>query len=131
MAASVLIFPLALLMANAPAPGLSGDWVTADRSAIVRVGRCGATLCGRIVRILAAGAPRNDIRNSDTALRNRPLLGIAVLSGFAPDGTGDGRAYDPKSGRSYRARLRLDPGGTLRVTGCVMIVCRTQTWTRP
>ena len=124
------MIPLALLLAAVPAPGLSGDWVTADRSAVVRVGRCGATLCGRIVRVLSAGAPRNDVRNSDAALRSRPLVGVAVLSGFAPDGSGDGRAYDPKSGRTYRARLRLDPGGTLEVTGCVMIMCRTQTWTR-
>ena len=123
--------PLAFMLAAVPAPGLAGDWVTPDRSAIVRLGRCGSTLCGRIVRILAAGAPRDDIHNSDSALRSRPLVGIFVLSGFAPDGSGDGRAYDPKSGRSYRARLRLNPGGTLRVTGCVAIICRSQTWTRP
>ena len=126
----MFLLPFALMLAAVPAPGLTGDWVTPDRSAVVRLGRCGATLCGRIVRILAAGAPRNDIHNSDAAHRNRPLVGIAVLSGFAPDGSGDGRAYDPKSGRSYRARLRLNAGGTLRVTGCVAIICRSQTWTR-
>ena len=126
----MLAVPLASLLAAAPVPGLAGDWVTADRSAVVRIGRCGATLCGRIVRILARGAPRNDARNPDRALRARPLVGVAVLTGFAPGGAGDGRAYDPKSGRTYRARLRLDPGGTLRVTGCVAIICRSQTWTR-
>lgn len=123
-------FVIAALLAGVPAPGLAGDWVTADRSAIVRIGRCGATLCGRVVRVLAAGAPRTDIHNPDRALRSRPLAGLAVLSGFRLDGSGDGRAYDPKSGRSYRARLRLDPQGRLRVTGCVAIICRSQTWTR-
>jgi uncharacterized protein (DUF2147 family) len=125
----MLIASLALMLSSGPVP--SGDWVTADRSAVVRIGRCGATLCGRIVRVLARGAPRNDVNNPDRARRGRPLVGVAVLSGFASDGAGAGRAYDPKSGRSYRARLRLNPDGTLRVTGCVAIICRSQTWTRP
>ncbi len=82
------------------------------------------------MRVLARGAPVQDANNPDEALRRRPLVGVAVLSGFAPGGGGEGRAYDPKTGRSYRARLRLNPDGTLRVTGCVAIVCRSQAWTR-
>jgi uncharacterized protein (DUF2147 family) len=118
---------LALLLAASP--GLTGDWVTQDRSAVVRIGSCGASYCGRIVRVLLRSAPATDARNPDPALRGRPLAGTMVLSGFSPSGAG-GRAYDPKTGRSYRATLRLNGDGTLRVTGCVLIVCRSQTWTR-
>jgi uncharacterized protein (DUF2147 family) len=125
----MLSVSVALLLAAPHA--LGGDWVTADRSAVVRIAPCGAGLCGRIARILARDAPRTDINNPDRALRRRPLVGIAVLSGFGADGGSAGLAYDPKSGRSYRARLRAAPDGTLRVTGCVAIICRTQTWTRP
>jgi uncharacterized protein (DUF2147 family) len=128
-AGDMLAASLALIL-SAPV-GIAGDWVTADRSAVVRVGRCGDTVCGRVVRVLARGVPTHDANNPDRALRRRPLVGVAVLSGFAPGGAGDGRAYDPKTGRSYRARLRLNPDGTLRVTGCVTIICRSQTWTRP
>ena len=120
----------ALLLIAAASPGLTGEWVTADRGAVVRIGRCGGTLCGRIVRILARGAPTTDVRNPDASLRRRPLVGTAVLSGFSASGAG-GRAYDPKTGRSYRATLRLNGDGSLRVTGCVLVVCRSQTWTRP
>ena len=123
----MLAFIAAALFATSP--GLNGDWVTSDRTAVVRVGACGGAVCGRIVRILAAGVPRNDVNNPDRAQRSRPLVGVAVLSGFTADGSG-GRAYDPKSGRSYRASLRLNGDGTLRVTGCVAFVCRSQTWTR-
>ena len=63
------------------------------------------------------------------ARSQRPLVGLAVLSGFSASGTG-GRAYNPQNGRSYRATLRLNPNGTLRVTGCVMVICRSQIWTR-
>ena len=129
MRRSMLAVSLALMLA--PPPALVGDWVTADRSAIVRIAPCAAGLCGRIARILARGAPRQDVHNPDRALRSRPLVGIAVLSGFGASGDGDGLAYDPKSGRSYRARLRAAADGTLRVTGCVAIICRTQVWTRP
>lgn len=120
---------VALALAGAPAPGLAGDWLNDDRSAIVRVGPCGAGLCGRIVRVLARGAPATDVRNPVRALRTRPLAGLTVLSGFSASGAG-GRAYNPKTGRSYRASLRLNPDGTLRVTGCVAVICRSQIWTR-
>ena len=123
----MLLFLLVALHASAPT--FAGDWITADRSAVVRIGSCGASVCGRIVRVLASGAPSSDVNNPDQALRSRPLAGVAVLSGFTATGSG-GRAYDPKSGRSYRASLRLNADGTLRVTGCVAIICRSQTWTR-
>ena len=123
----MLVLLFAALQASAPT--LSGDWLTADGSAVVHIGACGTSVCGRIVRVLASGAPSSDVNNPDRALRSRPLAGVAVLSGFTPSGSG-GRAYDPKTGRSYRASLQLNADGTLRVTGCVAIVCRSQVWTR-
>ncbi len=118
---------LALLLAASP--GLAGDWVNADRSAVIRIAPCGGGLCGRIVRVLARGVPATDAHKPNRALRHRPLVGLAVLSGFSASGAG-GRAYNPQNGRSYRATLRLNADGTLRVTGCVMVICRSQTWTR-
>ena len=127
-----MIAPLTALLLAAIPPGIAGNWVTQDRSAIVRVGDCGGTICGRIVQILRRGAPVADIHNPDPAQRRRPLVGIAVLSGFTPQGAGatGGRAYDPESGRSYRSYLSLNDDGTLKVTGCVAFFCRSQTWTR-
>ena len=118
---------LALLLAATP--NMTGDWVTNDRTAVVRIAPCGGSLCGRIVRVIARGAPATDVNNPDRALRSRPLAGLTILSGFTPSGTG-GRAYNPRTGRSYRATLALNGNGTLRVTGCVMMICRSQTWTR-
>jgi uncharacterized protein (DUF2147 family) len=123
----MLILLVAALYASAPT--FSGDWLTADQSAVVRIGPCGASLCGHIVRVLASGAPGSDVNNPDRALRSRPLAGVAVLSGFTPAGSG-GHAYDPKTGHSYRASLHLNANGTLRVTGCVAIICQSQVWTR-
>ncbi len=120
-------------MAAAAAP-VEGDWLTADRNAVVRIAPCGASLCGVVLRVLAKGpsVPRTDVHNPDPALRSRPLVGLPVLTGFSRDGgqwTG-GRAYDAKTGRSYKAKLAPNADGSLTVTGCILFLCKAQRWTR-
>jgi uncharacterized protein (DUF2147 family) len=120
----------ALLLAGA-APWIEGDWLTADRNAIVRIGPCGEHLCGVVARVLAKGpnVPHTDLHNPDKAQRSRPLVGLPVLTGFAKDGSG-GRAYDAKTGRSYKAKLAPNADGSLTVTGCILFLCKSQRWTR-
>jgi uncharacterized protein (DUF2147 family) len=120
-------------LAAAP-PGVTGDWVNADRTAVIRVAPCETMLCGAVIRVLVRGpnVPSTDVHNPDPRLRSRPFVGLRVLTGFTRSGAvwSGGRAYDPKTGKSYRARLALNPDGTLKVTGCIMIFCRSQQWTR-
>lgn len=122
-----------LLLANAPA-SVEGTWRTDDGKGLVRIGRCGAQTCGWIAGVLdkRPGVPSTDVKNPDAKLRGRPLLGLATLTGFTRDGAvwKGGRAYDPKTGRSYRATLELNPDGSLKVTGCVLVICRSLRWTR-
>ena len=134
-----LLALLGLFSAGAAAASpLDGLWLTDDHKGIVRIGPCSAgnpRICGWIVRVLDSGpnVPTRDVNNPNRALRSRNILGMPVLSGFVPYLEGryvGGSAYDPKSGRSYRASLRLQDGGSLGVTGCVMLFCRTVTWTR-
>lgn len=130
------LIPFLVLAAAAGTPAtaqsVTGEWMTDDRSAIIHVASCGAKLCGTIARVLDPAAPPNDANNPDRALRSRPLVGVAVLSGFvrSAEGWKDGTAYDPKAGRSYRSRLALGGKDRLDVTGCVLFVCRTKQWTR-
>jgi len=116
------------------APAVEGLWLTDDGSAVVRLASCGRQMCGRIARVLDAdpSVPTTDANNPDPARRGRPLIGMAILSGFAPGRSAwdGGQAYDPKSGKSYNASLRLNPDGSLRVTGCVLFLCRSVRWTR-
>ena len=132
----ILIAALFGLMSGvaAAAPPIEGLWLTDDGKGVVRIGPCGRQLCGWIARVLDRGpnVPTRDQRNPDPRLRARPILGLRILSGFTASGnqyTG-GRAYDPKSGRSYRTTLSLNRDGSLAVTGCVMFICQTRRWTR-
>ena len=131
LAAPLLLAPLT---AVAAAPAVDGRWLTDDGKAVVEVAPCGRQMCGRIVRVLDPNpaVPKTDANNPDRALRTRPLVGLQVLSGFTR-GEAEwqgGRAYDPKTGKSYRSSLRLNRDGSLRVTGCVLFLCQSIRWTR-
>ena len=129
-----VVILLAPLSAAAAAPAIEGLWLTDDGKAVVQVAPCGRQMCGRIVRVIDPNpsVPKTDANNPDPGRRNRPLVGLQVLSGFAPGSKGweGGRAYDPKTGKSYRSSLRLNRDGSLRVTGCVLFVCQSVRWTR-
>lgn len=111
---------------------VTGTWLTDDQAAIVRIDRCGESICGVIERVLDPKAPKNDINNPDRNARSEPLVGTTVLSGFKRSGDQwvDGKAYDPKAGRSYRSSLELDRNGTLKLTGCVLFICQSRYWMR-
>ena len=131
LAAALLLAPLP---GAAAAPSVEGLWLTDDGKAVIRIAPCGQRMCGRIARVLdtAANVPRTDVNNPDPARRGQPLVGLQVLSGFRGGAArwDGGQAYDPKSGSSYKSSLRLNADGSLRVTGCVLVICRSKRWTR-
>ena len=117
---------------SAPA-SINGKWKTEEKDAIVTIGNCGATLCGRITKFLVPppnGVDQRDTNNPDEKLRSRKLLGLNFLTNFKADGKKwKGRVYDPKSGKSYKSVLYKDKNGRLIVKGCIAIFCQTQKWT--
>lgn len=133
LAGACLALAGAVLHAAAPA-GVEGRWLTDDGKGVVAIAACGSQVCGRIVEVLdrEPGVPSSDVHNPDPRLRGRPLVGLLTLWGFTPGGAvlEGGRAYDPKSGNSYRSRLALERDGSLVVTGCVLFVCESRRWTR-
>jgi uncharacterized protein (DUF2147 family) len=125
---------LAPLPGEAAAASVEGLWLTDDGKAVIRIAPCGQRICGRIARVLDTrpNVPKTDVNNPDPSRRGQPILGLQVLSGFrgGPAQWTGGQAYDPKSGRGYKASLRLNADGSLRVTGCVLFVCRSKRWIR-
>jgi uncharacterized protein (DUF2147 family) len=127
---------LAALLAGAPsADAAIGRWKTETRNGIVEIGRCGASICGKLVTSdgLNADPTLKDANNKDAALRGRPLKGMTMLSGFTRDGTrwNGGTIYNAEDGKTYAARLTPEGADTLKVRGCIFVpLCKTQTWTR-
>ncbi|WBH16508.1 DUF2147 domain-containing protein [Sphingomonas radiodurans] len=110
---------------------IAGRWLTEDGSAVVQVGPCGGATCGRIVTVLKArpGAPATDVNNPDAKLRNRPIVGMPILSGFSDTGSDwRGRIYDPRNGKDYKSIVTRATDGTLKVKGCIAFLCQTQVW---
>lgn len=129
--ASVAVFALTLAGAAHAAQPIAGRWLTEDGAAIVQVGPCGTSTCGRIATVVKArpGAPTTDVNNPDAALRNRPMVGLPILSGFTQSGDEwRGRIYDPRNGKSYKSIVTRGANDTLRVKGCIAFICQTQVW---
>jgi uncharacterized protein (DUF2147 family) len=130
----VAVLPLLVLALGNAAPSVEGLWRTDDGKGIVRIAPCGSKICGRIAQVLDSGpgVPKTDINNPNPRLRTQPILGLQTLSGFTHKGAvwQGGRAYDPKSGRTYHATLQVNPDGSLKLTGCILFICQSRRWTR-
>lgn len=135
----VLGLILALLTAPAQAPTPVGVWQDTNQRTRVEIAPCGDRLCGKIVWFQwpnnAKGLPLVDRKNSDPALRGRPLLGLQILYGLrSADGRTwkDGRIYNPDDGVNYRATMTLDDDGALRVRAYVLhpLLGKTRVFTR-
>ena len=112
---------------------IAGRWITEEKDAVITIGDCGGSTCGKITKFLKAppqGAGQRDVNNSDPRLRSRKLLGMPVLTGFSEESDlWRGEIYDPKGGKTYRSVIRRK-GNTLEVKGCLGPFCQTQIWRR-
>ena len=124
LAAAVVI--LASTPARADPAGL---WRERDGGTI-RVYPCGVGYCAVIASVNpaldpATGRPATDKNNPDAQKRNRPLVGVAVLSSMRPSGPGkwSGRLYDTDRGRNLAGHLVEIDAGTIRIEGCVIGIC--------
>lgn len=132
-----LLLSLAMLatpaVAQAEAFDVYGLWLTQARDAHIDVTDCGdGTPCGALAWVDANTTDIDrDVRNSDTSLRERRLIGVPIVWGYAR-GTKDwrgGRIYNPEDGKTFTSTMRLQENGTLKVQGCLGPICITNIWT--
>jgi uncharacterized protein (DUF2147 family) len=58
---------------------------------------------------------------------------MPMLWGFrqaAPGKWTGGKIYDPNSGKTYDSKIGVNANGTLKIEGCILVVCQAQTWKR-
>lgn len=133
----------------APASPIEGVW-RAQLESEITIKPCELGYCGYLTRIVvpegilsaeeaeaaAAMAPEDyfDYRNEDPALRNRPMLGLHMLTLRPSDKPNifDGEVYNPQDGKTYSGYVELTGPDSLRLNGCVLynIVCMGEDWVR-
>lgn len=134
---------------SAPPAPIEGTWRTLLQSEVT-IGPCELGFCGHLSTIVvpegmlsgaeaeaaAAMAPEDyfDERNENPALRNRPMLGLQILTLWHGKEAHiyDGEIYNPEDGRTYSGFIEMVGPDTLRLNGCVLfnVVCRGEDWTR-
>jgi uncharacterized protein (DUF2147 family) len=126
-----VVVALASLPSATLAADARGDWLVADRSAVIRVSSCGISLCGVIAW---TREPGRDEHNPDRSKRDRSVVGVSILQGMKPSGAGrwDGTIYNPQNGKTYTGHLILKSADVLRIEGCVLggIFCGGEDWRR-
>lgn len=130
---AMLLSGAASSMAVAPSPGLLGDWSSPD-NAIVRLYSCGPQICLKIVKLSPTIPEKKDAKNPKTDLRDRPLCGLDIGTGFRQvdaQHLADGQVYDPESGHTYSGTIAID-GDELKLRGFIGIslLGRTEVWHR-
>jgi uncharacterized protein (DUF2147 family) len=127
-----LLYLLLAFCGQLQAADLPGDWVTPDGSALIRIshnpnndsyeGTITALLRPKFTVADGYGEPgtsRLDVKNPSKAQRERPLLGLKILTGlkFVDGKWEQGKIYDPGSGRSYRCHLALASPDFIKMRG--------------
>jgi glucans biosynthesis protein C len=139
VATTAAILVIAAATSSDASPSPVGLWYAEGGAAKVEVQNCGDALCGRVVWLRSPfdenGCPMSDRYNPEISLRNRPVIGIDILSDLRPvsdEAWDGGTIYDPGSGRSYRCTMTMAGDDRLLVRGYVAlhILGRTTTWVR-
>jgi uncharacterized protein (DUF2147 family) len=133
--AALALFAPGTAGADAEDP-IVGTWLTSAKDSAITIHLEGGTYVGHITWLEeAAGRPTTDEKNPDAALRARPLVGLAVLTGLRATGGGayeGGKIYNPKEGKTYSAEAKLDGANVLKLRGFIGIslLGKTEIWTR-
>ncbi len=140
--ALLLALPLlGLSLAASAADSAAGRWKTIDdktgkvKSIVEITQTANGTLSGKVVEILQSDRGPNPVCDKcDGERKNKPVKGMTILWNLKADDASHwsgGTILDPANGKTYKSKLELQPGGQkLDVSGCIMFICRAQTWVR-
>ena len=108
---------------------LYGDWILRENGSVIRIYGCKGAVCARLVKI--ADPTRRDIYNPDPKLRDRPLVGIVLGTGFKKRGPRKwrGKLYNTLDGITYEGTLNMLDKDRVTMVGCVFteLLCNAKT----
>ncbi len=112
------------------------DDKTGEKKAVMQLTESGGKVTGKILKVLDKEKADALCTKCPGSLKNKPVEGLQILSGFKADGNNqwsDGKLVDPESGKTYSGKLTLsDNGQSLKLRGFVgtPVFGRSQTWQR-
>lgn len=124
-------FRIAALAALVASPAAADDPVLGlfktqpgdtGRFAHVEIYQCDANICGVI---------RNAFDETGAEIAS-DTVGKRMIWDMSANGDGSysgGRIWAPDRDKVYKSKMQLS-GDTLSVSGCVAVICRSQTWSR-
>jgi uncharacterized protein (DUF2147 family) len=116
----------------------SGIWAKDDGSAKMEVKKCGRGICSKIVWLRdpndSRGKPLHDVRNENTSMRDRPIIGLQLFSNTVPTDSNAwvGNVYNPEEGKIYSdVKITLASRNQIVLKGCkAWLLCGEKVWTR-
>ncbi|ADB39723.1 DUF2147 domain-containing protein [Spirosoma linguale] len=137
-----ILFLSALLLlahfsfAQSAANDIVGKWAGENNKARFEIVKTGDTYSAKIISLAEpnddAGKPKTDKNNPDKNLRNRPVVGLAFLTGLTFSGKKweNGKVYSLERGETLPCSIELADKNTLKMKASKGIISRTQTWKR-
>lgn len=115
-----------------------GKWLSASGEGQIEIYKRADKYFGKLSWIKdpndEKGKPKLDIKNPNSSLRTKPILGLEILKDFIFEESKwtDGTIYDPKTGKTYSCNLSLKENGQLNIRGYIGIslIGRSETWKR-
>lgn len=133
-----LVLAAGKLFGQPDGSALEGVWLREDNQNYqVRIAVEQGVYNGKIIWMREpldeSGHPRLDSENPDSALRDRPLMGLPILKDFRYEGNGkwqDGKIYDFTRGNEYTARIEMLEPDRIKLVISVWFITRTYYWKR-
>jgi uncharacterized protein (DUF2147 family) len=110
---------------------VAGVWQSQSGITRVKVTPCGAGLCAHVVW---QKSPSKDVHNEDPNKRDRPVVGLQLVSNMKAAGPGEwtGSIYNYEDGKTYSGKVKQVSANAIEIGGCVMggMICQSKTWTK-
>lgn len=121
-----------LSLAQVSSDNIIGNWLSPKKDSEIQIFKINNKYYGKIV--WGKGESTKDIKNPDSKLRSRDLIGLVILSNFEfdEDEWNNGTIYDPREGKTYSCVITMKNKNELNIRGYVGVSLfgRTEVWTK-
>ena len=116
-----------------------GVWSTENDKSQVEIYKDAGKIYGKIISLKEPlndeGEPKVDRHNPDKELQSRPIVGLVIIKDLvetSPEHWGEGKIYDPQSGKTYNLKASIESENKLKVRGFIglSLFGKSQTWNR-